>query len=128
MTEWAWVDPAAVIAWNAEFGGSILNENSVLSALARPANLLAYGNADVPTSPPRTHSGWCRNHGFVDGNKRTAWVTARAFLNANDIALIVATKRPSSWWSRWLNTNYQSRKWHNGFGNDCSTPRGTAVP
>ena len=41
MTEWAWVDPAAVIAWNAEFGGSILNENSVLSALARPANLLA---------------------------------------------------------------------------------------
>ena len=80
MTEWAWVDPAAVIAWNAEFGGSILNENSVLSALARPANLLVYENADVADLAAAYAFGLVQNHGFVDGNKRSAWVTARAFL------------------------------------------------
>ena len=31
--------------------------------------------------------GLARNHGFVDGNKRTAWVTGRVFLTDNGLAL-----------------------------------------
>ncbi len=32
-------------------------------------------------------SGIARNHPFVDGNKRTAWVIARLFLTANGVEL-----------------------------------------
>ena len=31
--------------------------------------------------------GLARNHGFVDGNKRTAWVAGRVFLADNGFAL-----------------------------------------
>ena len=32
--------------------------------------------------------GLARNHGFVDGNKRAAWVTARVFLADNGYDLV----------------------------------------
>ena len=31
--------------------------------------------------------GLAANHGFIDGNKRTAWVTGRVFLADNGLAL-----------------------------------------
>ncbi len=41
-----------------------------------------------PTLPPPTHVGIARNHAFLDGNKRTAWVVAETFLLKNGYELI----------------------------------------
>ena len=53
------------------------------SALARPLNLAAYGNPDAADLAAASAYGLASNHGFLDGNKRTAWVTARLFLADN---------------------------------------------
>ena len=55
----------------------------VESALARPANLVHYGNPDAADLAAAYAYGIAMNHGFLDGNKRTAWVTARLFLADN---------------------------------------------
>jgi death on curing protein len=55
----------------------------LLSALARPQNLAAYGEPDAAALAAAYAFGVCRNHPFVDGNKRTAWVLARVFLAKN---------------------------------------------
>ena len=54
------------------------------SALARPQNLLHYGEPDLAAMAAAYAFGIARNHPFVDGNKRTAWVAARLFLRLND--------------------------------------------
>ena len=68
----------------AEHGGSegLRDEGVLLSALARPQNLLAYGEPapDLASLAAAYAYGIARNHPFVDGNKRTALVTARTFL------------------------------------------------
>ena len=51
-------------------------------------NLAAYGNPDVAELAAAYAFGLARNHGFVDGNKRTAWVVARVFLADNDQNLV----------------------------------------
>lgn len=53
------------------------------SALARPRNLLAYGKSDAAALAAAYAYGLCRNHGFFDGNKRTAYVVAETFLDLN---------------------------------------------
>ena len=55
----------------------------VESALARPANLASYGNPDAADLAAAYAYRIAKNHGFLDGNKRTAWVTARLFLADN---------------------------------------------
>lgn len=74
-----------------EHGGSegIRDPGLLESALARPKNLLAYsGDApDLAALAAAYAWGLARNHPFVDGNKRTAYVVCRAFLqlNGNDL-------------------------------------------
>jgi len=46
-------------------------------------NLAAYGAPDAAELAAAYAFGLARNHGFVDGNKRTAWVAARVFLADN---------------------------------------------
>lgn len=53
------------------------------SALARPRNLAAHGNPDAAALAAAYCYGIARNHGFADGNKRTAWIAARLFLADN---------------------------------------------
>ena len=69
----------------AEHGGAegIRDQGAVESALARPANLAAYGEPDVADLAASLAFGLASNHGFVDGNKRTAWVAARLLLRDN---------------------------------------------
>ena len=55
----------------------------VESALARPPNLARYGSPDAADLAAAYAYGIAKNHGFLDGNKRTAWVTARLFLADN---------------------------------------------
>lgn len=75
----------------AEHGGSegLPDEGLLLSALARPQNLLAYGEPapDLASLAAAYAYGTARNHPFVDGNKRTALVAARTFLILNGVDL-----------------------------------------
>ena len=86
-----WLLPATVYAIHgrqiAEHGGEagLRDEGLLESALARPQNLLAYGEPppDVASLAATYAYGLCKNHAFVDGNKRVAYVAARTFLLIN---------------------------------------------
>lgn len=65
-------------------GGTGVRDVGLLeSALARPRNHWAYGKIDPAVLAASYAFGIARNHPFVDGNKRTAWVVARLFLALN---------------------------------------------
>jgi len=93
VTEWRWVAPEVVYAAHeiqvSEHGGpaGIRDRGAVESALARPRNLAAYGDPDAAALAAGYAFGLARNHGFVDGNKRIAWVVARLFLADNGLRL-----------------------------------------
>ena len=93
MNHWRWVSPQAVIAIHeeqlAEYGGpaGIRDEGGLDSALAGPLNLAACGEPDAAALAAAYAFGIVRNHPFVDGNKRTAWVLARLFLAKNGLQL-----------------------------------------
>ncbi len=71
----------------AEHGGAegIRDEGLLASALARPKNLLSYAGkeADLPALAASYAFGLAKNHPFVDGNKRTAFVVCLTFLKLN---------------------------------------------
>ena len=71
----------------AEHGGQegIRDENLLHSALARPQNLWGYSDPqpDVSALAAAYAFGIARDHAFVDGNKRTAYVVCRTFLRLN---------------------------------------------
>ena len=69
----------------AEHGGlaGSRDRSLVLSALDRPRNLAEYGEPDLAELAAAYAYGISRNHGFMDGNKRTAFVVAYVFLLDN---------------------------------------------
>jgi death on curing protein len=91
-----WVIEAVALALHdrqlAEHGGpSGLRDGGMLaSALARPRNRWEYGEYDLAAIAAAYAFGIARNHPFVDGNKRTAWVVANVFLDLNGLELIFA--------------------------------------
>jgi death-on-curing protein len=88
-----WVLPSVVAAVHdaqlAEHGGAAGARDAGLpaSALARPRNLHAYGETDVCRLAAAYASGIVRNHPFIDGNKRTAFLAAYVFLGLNGLDL-----------------------------------------
>lgn len=65
-------------------GGTGLRDPGLLeSALVRSVNRWKYGESDLAALAASYAYGVARNHPFVDGNKRTAWVLARLFLAVN---------------------------------------------
>ena len=68
-----------------EHGGAagLRDEGGLRSALARPENLVAYGEPDLFDLATAYARGITQNHPFVDGNKRTAFVVSAAFLDLN---------------------------------------------
>lgn len=54
------------------------------SALARSQNAWGYGETDFSELAALYAEGIARNHPFIDGNKRTAFMAAYAFLRANE--------------------------------------------
>ena len=87
---WTWVADSVVLAIHeaqlAEHGGiaGIRDEGLLSSALARPHNLLAYGESPDTAALAAAYAfGIARNHPFLDGNKRTAFVVMELFLNLN---------------------------------------------
>lgn len=93
MKSWRWLAPGAIFAIHArqlaEHGGldGTRDEGAVESAIARPRTLAEYGQPDVFDLAASYAWGILRNHGFVDGNKRTAWIAARLFLADNGARL-----------------------------------------
>ena len=91
---WVWLDPAVVRAVHeeqlAEHGGAAgtRDEGLLESALARPRNLAAYGEADAVALAAAYGFGIARNHPFIDGNKRTAFVAVELFLDLNGFELM----------------------------------------
>lgn len=90
---WRWIDPAVIAAVHdrqlAEHGGSegVRDAGGIESALARPLNLANYCDPDAADLAAAYAYGIAKNHGFVDGNKRTAWIAARLFLADNGYRL-----------------------------------------
>lgn len=86
---WEWVEPEAILDAHgrqiAEHGGGsgIRDQGLLASALARPQNLAAYGEPDVCSVAAAYAFGIARNHPFVDGNKRTAFIAGALFLVCN---------------------------------------------
>lgn len=91
--DWIWIDPAVALAAHneqlAEHGGAsgLRDPNMLESAMARPLNLIAYGDPDVAELAAGYAYGIARNHPFVDGNKRTAAVVSETFLVLNGYRL-----------------------------------------
>ena len=91
--DWTWIGIDLALALHdrqlAEHGGpaGVRDAGLLESALARPVNLAAYGDPDAPALAASYAFGIARNHAFIDGNKRTAWVLARLFLKANGVEI-----------------------------------------
>lgn len=92
-----WILKEAVLAIHgrqiAEHGGSdgLRDEGLLLSALARPDNLLAYGeDVDIAALAASYAYGIAKNHPFIDGNKRTALVVMRTFLASNEVDFVAS--------------------------------------
>jgi len=95
MKEFVWVLDEVVLALHDEqlaaHGGlsGVRDHGAVESALARPRNLVAYEACDDIARLAAAYAyGIARNHGFADGNKRTALVTADLFLMLNGYELV----------------------------------------
>jgi death on curing protein len=86
---WVWIDPRVLLAVHdeqlVEHGGAAGTRDLGLfeSALARPRNLALYGAPDVADLAASYGCGIARNHPFIDGNKRTAFVAVELFLVLN---------------------------------------------
>ena len=91
---WRWIDKQALLLLHgeslAEHGGAAGMRDSGLldSALARAPNLAAYGEPDVAALAATYGFGIARNHPFVDGNNRAAFLAVGLFLALNGYRLV----------------------------------------
>lgn len=126
---WVWLDAAVLRAVHeeqlAEHGGAsgTRDEGLFESALARPRNLAAYGSPDAAALAAAYGWGLARNHPFVDGNKRTAFVATELFLalNGHDLVAsdedcvltmlsVAAGTLDEDLFAQWLRDHVQNRK------------------
>jgi death-on-curing protein len=89
MKEPQWLLRETVLAMQerllAEFGGlsGVRDAGLLDSAMARPQQLSAYGQPSLFDLAAAYAYGLVRNHPFVDGNKRIAFIAAVVFLELN---------------------------------------------
>jgi death-on-curing protein len=127
--QWTWLDADVLRAVHeeqlAEHGGApgIRDAGLFESALARPENLASYGKPDVSDLAAAYGFGIARNHPFIDGNKRTAFVAVELFLELNEFELsasdadcvltmlaVAAGQMDEATFARWLRQHSQKRK------------------
>lgn len=95
---WRWIKENSVLAIHdeqiREHGGlaGVRDMPLLQSALAQPQNLEAYENPDIADLAAAYAVGIARNHAFLDGNKRTAWVVTETFLLKNGYELIASDR------------------------------------
>jgi death-on-curing protein len=86
-----WVTYDQVIALHSRqlrrFGGApgLRDDGMLRSALERPFNKWQYEQAELTQLAAAYAFGLAKNHAFVDGNKRIAFMTMMAFLRKNGL-------------------------------------------
>jgi death-on-curing protein len=124
MKEPTWLSKELVLAVHerslAEHGGAegLRDEGLLESALNRPINLFHYEKPTLFTLAAAYAFALSKNHPFIDGNKRTAFVAAAAFLDTNGYELtateidatiemlaLAAGDRSEQQFSAWLKRN-----------------------
>ena len=125
---WRWIDRRALELLHDESlalhgGASGLRDEGLLeSALARPLNLAAYGSPEVWELAASYGVGLAKNHAFVDGNKRAAFLAVGLFLALNGYRLtapqadatltmlaVAAGQMDDAALARWLRQHSQRR-------------------
>lgn len=92
LQEPLWVTYDQAIAIHARqlrrFGGApgLRDEGMLRSALERPVNKWSYEQASLPELAAADAFGLAKNHAFVDGNKRIAFMALMVFLRGNGVA------------------------------------------
>lgn len=128
MTEPKWLDVQSVLVMHEEQlaehgGGAGVRDLGLLdSALARPRNARSYGEEDLIALGALYAAGIMRNHPFVDGNKRTGFLAAYAFLYVNGLEIVAdeaevvvhclalaASEIDEGEYASWLRENVQAR-------------------
>jgi death-on-curing protein len=91
MKEPHWLGLDSVLALHelvvADYGGdaSIRDAGRLQSALARPKHLFSYGEPTLARLAAAYAVGIVQGHPFTDGNKRTGFMSAAAFLELNGL-------------------------------------------
>ena len=93
MSRFRWIDKQLLVILHDEslamHGGAsgIRDEGLLDSALSRAMNLAAYGSPDFAELAAAYGVGLAKNHAFVDGNKRAAFLSVGLFLGLNGYKL-----------------------------------------
>ncbi|MDO9204283.1 type II toxin-antitoxin system death-on-curing family toxin [Methylotenera sp.] len=93
MPQFRWIDKRLLIILHDEslalHGGAsgIRDEGLLDSALNRAVNLAMYSNPDLAELAAAYGVGLAKNHAFVDGNKRAAFLSVGLFLGLNGFKL-----------------------------------------
>ncbi len=96
MQQWRWIDKPLLMLLHDEslllHGGAlgIRDEGLLDSALNRAVNLALYGEPDFAELAAAYAVGLAKNHAFVDGNKRVAFLAVGLFLGLNGYKLIAS--------------------------------------
>lgn len=94
MSDWNWINRKVLLLLHdeslAEHGGAsgLRDEGLLDSALARPLNVALYSDPDVADLAASYGVGLAKNHAFVDGNKRAAFLAVGLFLAINGSRLV----------------------------------------
>jgi death-on-curing protein len=94
VSDWKWLNRKVLLLLHdeslAEHGGAsgLRDEGLLDSALARPLNLALYEQPDVASLAASYGVGLAKNHAFVDGNKRAAFLAIGLFLMVNGFRLM----------------------------------------
>lgn len=126
---WRWIDRRALELLHgeslAEHGGAsgLRDEGLLESALARPPNLAAYGEPELHELAASYGVGLAKNHPFVDGNKRAAFLAVGLFLALNGWRLtatqadatltmlaVAAGQMDETAFARWLRQHSQRKQ------------------
>jgi death-on-curing protein len=106
------------------FGGApgLREEGMLRSALERPINKWTYEQAPLAELAAAYAFGLARNHAFVDGNKRIAFMAMMTFLRRNGVAFapdpaqstaiilaLAAGEVNEEGLTRWIRDNWPSR-------------------
>jgi death-on-curing protein len=92
MTEPKWISYDQAIAAHSRqrrrYGGAagLRDEGALRPALERPVNKWHYQSLELPELAAAYAFGLAKNHAFVDGNKRIAFISMVAFLRKNGVA------------------------------------------
>ena len=128
MSDWKWINRRVLLLLHdeslAEHGGAsgLRDEGLLESALARPLNLALYGEPDAASLAASYGLGLAKNHAFIDGNKRAAFLAVGLFLGLNGYRLkatqadatltvlsVAAGELDEAGFAEWIRTHMQAR-------------------